>query len=262
MKPHRFSKEKRPHLFAHRGGNQAGAKNENSMAAFKSAVKLGYKFIETDVILTKDGQVICFHGSLNRISKWSSGFELRRKVRRMTYAEVKRSKLLDGEVVPKLEDVLKAFPDTYFSIDTKTVDVVAPLAEIIKKLKAENRVIITSFGLFRTLKANQLINGDEKQASLCLNKLTTSTIRPFSGVFCTVLAYLGIRYLQMPYSRLTKGLVKSAQRRGIRVYAWTVNKEEDIRQTLSTGVDGVMSDESVVLLKVHRSKRYRTHKRT
>ena len=42
--------------FAHRGGNEFAP--ENSFKAFESAVNIGYKYLETDVHLTKDGFLI------------------------------------------------------------------------------------------------------------------------------------------------------------------------------------------------------------
>lgn len=249
MKPHIFNGIDKPHLFAHRGGNQAGAGNENSKSAFTSAVKMGYKFIETDVILTKDGEVVCYHGSLNRLSKRSTGFELRRKVRNMTYGEILKSKLLTDDVVPKLEDILATFPNTFFSIDTKTVDVVEPLVEVLKKTKAENRVIITSFGLIRTIRANKLLRGQDRQASLCLNRSTMRLIWPVWGIVLMLLRSFGVRYLQMPHRSLTKRTIRMAHAQDMYVYGWTVNKEADMRRLLSLKSDGIMSDNTELLLK-------------
>ena len=53
--------------FAHRGGNESAP--ENSFLAFKNAVDIGYKYLETDVHLTKDGYLIAFHdNTLDRVT--------------------------------------------------------------------------------------------------------------------------------------------------------------------------------------------------
>lgn len=254
MQPSQFTSIKKPHLFAHRGGNAAGRDKENSKRAFTSAVRLGYKFLETDVILTKDKQVICYHGAHNWYTRRHSGLALRKKLQRLTYKQIQAKNLLDGEGVPKLEDILTSFPKTLFSIDVKTKEVVIPLVSLLKELKAEDRVIITSFSLFRTLKANKLLRGQEKQASLCLTRFNTKLTRPINRIFLWFVSFFGVSYLQVSYSRITRSLVDLSHKRGIAIYAWTVNEQKDMQRILSYGVDGIMSDEAKLLMSVAKEK--------
>lgn len=89
--------------YAHRGlhDNKTDAP-ENSMAAFKKAVKAGYG-IEMDVQLTKDGIPVVFHDfTLQRVC----GVE--GKIIDYTYEELQQFHLLDSEeTIPKFEDFLK-----------------------------------------------------------------------------------------------------------------------------------------------------------
>jgi glycerophosphoryl diester phosphodiesterase len=250
-----FRSIKRPHLFAHRGGNAAEGAYENTAKAFKSAVKLGYKFIETDVIVTRDNQVVCYHGAHNWYTKRYNGLELRRKMQKLTYRQLKAKKLPDGQEIPRMEDILKAYPEVMFSIDIKTQEAVVPLVRLIKKLGAEDRVIITSFSLYRTLKANQLLRGHDRQASLCLSRASAKIIRPINSLFIRYLRLLGVGYLQVSYTRISRRLVKLAHKNNIYVYAWTVNKPEAMKKMIKLGVDGIMSDESELLLKTVKNKK-------
>lgn len=250
----RFEEIEKPHLFAHRGGNQSGPHLENSKKAFISASKLGYRFLETDVILTRDKQVICYHGAQNWYTRRKSGLEIKRKMQKLTYGEIQKMKLLGNEPVPRLEDVLKALPESFFSIDTKTKEVVVPLVNLIKKLGAEERVVITSFNLLRTLKADLLLRGGtEKQASLCLNRTTTYLVRPLLGTFFSVLKSLGVGYLQVSYGGITRRVLEIAHSRGLYVYAWTVNGEQNIRKMLALDIDGIMSDDTELLMEITKS---------
>lgn len=56
-----------PQIFAHRGAS--GYAPENTLAAFRTAADLGFNWIETDCMLTRDGRVILHHDyTLKRVT--------------------------------------------------------------------------------------------------------------------------------------------------------------------------------------------------
>ena len=60
------SREDKITPIAHRGGNEVAP--ENTIASFKDAYNLGYRWLETDVRLSKDKVLYAFHDeSLNRL---------------------------------------------------------------------------------------------------------------------------------------------------------------------------------------------------
>lgn len=255
MKSSQFKNEKKPHLFAHRGGNAAGDNKENTKRAFTSATHLGYKFLETDVILTRDKQVICYHGAQNWYMKHRSGLEVRSKVQKLTYKQIQDKIVLGSEPVPKMKDILASFPNSLFSIDVKTKEVVVPLASLLKELKVGNRVIVTSFSLRRTLKANRLLRGHKGEAALCISRFSPKLIRPIDVIFLRFMRFLGITYLEVSYTRISKRLMNLSRRHGISIYAWTVNDQENIQKMLSFGADGIMSDETKLLMSTAKTKK-------
>lgn len=100
---HKKDKEKLMHVYyAHRGlhDNSTDAP-ENSMKAFRKAVKAGYG-IELDVQLSKDRVPVVFHDfTLERACKKEG------KVYDYTWDELKTFKLFDSEeTIPRFEDVL------------------------------------------------------------------------------------------------------------------------------------------------------------
>src|SRR3978361_1113581 len=92
---------------AHRGG--AIEHLENSMPAFEACVRLGYRYLETDVRVTADGVLVAFHdGSLERVTDRSGRLE------QLTWAEVSRARIGGRGPLPRPEDPLGGRPDTPF----------------------------------------------------------------------------------------------------------------------------------------------------
>src|SRR5450432_2302420 len=127
-----------PIAFAHRGG--AGDWPENTMPAFAGAVALGYRYVETDVHVTSDGVLLAFHDDhLDRVTDGTGA------ISDLPYAEV-RTTLVDGrEPIPRLDELLDAWPELRINIDAKHDEAVEPLAEVIEKANAIDRVCVASF---------------------------------------------------------------------------------------------------------------------
>ena len=98
----------------------------NSMAAFRRCVELGcVEFIETDVQITKDGEVICLHDNyLSRFTDYNDYASGKGMVADFTLEELGRLRLktTDGKVsdqkIPTLEEVLMEFRGkVWFNLD-------------------------------------------------------------------------------------------------------------------------------------------------
>src|SRR5258708_11781114 len=132
----------RPIPFAHRGGAPHFA--ENSWRAFQHAVKLGYAYLETDAHATSDGVLVAFHDkTLDRVTDRTGA------IARLTASEVAAARIGGTEPIPLLEDLLGAWPDVRFNIDVKDAPAARPLAELIRRAAAWDRVCITSFSAAR-----------------------------------------------------------------------------------------------------------------
>jgi len=247
-----------PHLIAHRGGNILGMAKQNTLAAFQSAADIGYRYIETDVLLTKDNKVIIYHGSRNRRQQHKTSQYKRKTIQGMTYSQIKRTIKPGGEEVPLLSDALAAFPKMLFNIDAKTKEVVKPLAQTIKQAKATDRVCIASFGYKRTLGVAELLGGQQR---VC------TSIGPggFSAYYLhtrlrqklleSKIDSMGVGCLQLPHRFVSSRLIEVAHRRQKMVHAWTVNTQRTMFRMLEVGVDGIVTDEAQLLKDVvKRSK--------
>ena len=139
-------------IMAHRGNfNNGYDLAPNSMAAFRKCVELGcVDFIETDVQITKDGQVICLHDNyLKRFTDYSSYAGDEGYVINFTREELRKFRLkttdgkVTGEQIPTLEEVLTELRGkVWFNLDkcgSDDVDI-AKVYEVVKRCGCLDRV--------------------------------------------------------------------------------------------------------------------------
>jgi glycerophosphoryl diester phosphodiesterase len=222
----------RPLAFAHRGGSAHSP--ENSWRAFEHAVGLGYAYLETDVQATADGVLVAFHDkTLDRVTGQPG------RIAEMAYRDVAAARI-DG-TEPQLEDLLGAWPGVRFNIDVKDAPAVRPLAEVLRRTAAWDRVCITSFSAWR-LRATQRTLG--RPVCMATSPVGVAAVR-FGGRVSAA-----FQCAQVPVSIATPRFVRRAHERGLQVHAWTVNDRELMAALLDLGVDGIMTDETVMLREV------------
>ena len=238
----------KPFLIAHRGGNLG--EYENSMDNFRQAYLLGYRFLETDVILTADGQVMSYHGAQNSYMQRKTGLKKRSQLQKLTYEEI--CNLLSDKLArpPLLEELLKEFPDCFFSVDAKTWEVTHELANVIKRCKAENRVSVTSFNLRRSNKVAKLLGEEYELKSLGLFRVGAFFFMAFPRLLISLIAKSDIKFLHVPYGCVTTALIRAAKNKSISILAWSVNDEAEIRRLTEIKVDGIISDDIKLLQKI------------
>jgi len=232
-----------PVAVAHRGGDAAGFAKRNTMVAFESARKLGFKYIETDVTLTKDGQVIISHGSQTAIEAYFRGTFSYRKLRSLSYEDIRRKLKVDGEPIPLLIDVLKAFPNTKFFIDPKSDDVVEPLAKVLIEQNAVHRVFIDSFKYHRLMDIQKLLGG-KQELGLTIGR-HFSLVKKLYRLRMGRLAHLEV--ISVNYWFATRRRLKLIHSQDLKACVWTLNSRKNIKRAINNGADIIISDRTVVL---------------
>ena len=159
-----------PLAFAHRGG--AAHAPENSWRAFEHAVGLGYGYLETDVQATSDGVLIAFHDrTLDRITGQPG------RVCRLTLKQIAGARIGGTEPIPVLEDVLGVWPDVRFNIDVKDAPAIAPLARVLRRTNAWDRVCVVSFSASRLRATRRAL---DRPVCMAASPLGTAMVR-FGG---------------------------------------------------------------------------------
>jgi glycerophosphoryl diester phosphodiesterase len=236
-----------PIPFAHRGG--ASEAPENTWAAFEHARSLGYRYLETDVRATADGVVVAIHDAvLDRVAGRPG------RVASLTWREMASARIAGTEPVPRLDELLAAWPEARWNIDAKDERVVRPLAEVLRRANALERVCVTSFFDHRVTALRSEL-GPAVCASLgtaMVARLRLASILPWARLD-GALAPFGAA--QVPRSWRGLPLVdarflEAAHRAGLQVHVWTIDEPPAMQRLLDLGVDGIMTDRPTVLKRV------------
>ena len=243
----------RPILAAHRGGG--GVFPENTLEAFLgSAQRFGCRFMELDVRATRDGVPVVIHDETVERSTNGTG-----PVHGLTLAELQSLAVrrnppaadspdiavpAEAPRVPALEEVLRALPQCWFSIDVKQGEPPCEAAVV---------AVIRRCGMVRRC----LVGSSDHALHLRLRKLEPALPSFFSRrslVLFTCFVWLGLgRWYRPPHHTLqiperyrgmrlvTPRLLRNARTLGLPVLVWTIDDAADMRRLLDMGVDGIIT---------------------
>ena len=239
---------------AHRGGafHPEIEGLENTLAAFRHAVELGYRYLETDVHVTSDGVLLAFHDAvLDRVTDRVGS------IAETPYAEVQRALVSGSERVPTLAELFEAFPTARFNIDVKSAGAVPVLADFVAERAAWDRVLVGSFSV-RRLRAFRRATGGRVATSAHPWEVAAYRLSPTAGI-ARVLTRGGPAALQVPHRRgplrvVTPGLVRRAHANGLHVHVWTVDDPDEMNVLLDRGVDGIITDRTDILRDLLRAR--------
>jgi glycerophosphoryl diester phosphodiesterase len=229
--------------FAHRGGAtyEPNLYRENSMHAFKQAVALGYRYLETDVHATRDGVLLAFHDRvLDRVTDHTGA------IADLTYAQVSEARIHGIDPIPRLSELLAEFPDARFNVDAKSPAAVALLASTIEEYEAYERVCVSSFGIRRLYELRSRLGWRVPSAASALG-VAANRFAPW----LTWALNTSAPVLQIPVSLPVQGrrltvftpaLVDAVHRAGKKVHIWTVDDSEIMERLIDAGVDGIFTD--------------------
>lgn len=244
-----------PIALAHRGGTLYGPNQgiENSLTAFRNAIELGYRYLETDVHATVDGEVVAFHDSLlDRVTDGTG------EISTLEYAELSEARIGGTEPIPTLAELLEALPEARFNIDIKADNALEPTLAVLREHDALDRVLIASFSDRRIKRVRQLL-GPQVATSAGQNETTIERLLPRAPRrILTPAPALQVPARHRIRGRLmhipTRAFVEGAHRLGKHVHVWFHDWDdetpEELHRLLDLGVDGIVSDRIDVLADV------------
>lgn len=236
-----------PLVLGHRGASHDAP--QNTLAAFALARQMGADGVELDTSLTRDGIPIVMHDlDLDKTTN-SSG-----PILSLDLAEVKKldagskfSPKFKGEQVPTLDEVFETLGSEMFvNVELKSISYRAnglePAAlDVIRRHKAEKRVIISSFNPF-ALRRFRAIAPDIPIGYLY------SQDEPFYLRYGWLMIGLKHEARHPQHEMIDAGYMAWAKRRGYLVNTWTVDDPERIKALRDLGVNAIISNRPDVAL--------------
>lgn len=252
-KPFPLARTKRPVLLAHRGAAEDGVP-ENSRAAFDAAFSSGKADgLETDVHATADGYPVLSHDKVWYAT--DGNFE----IADMTWEQLSRHRLSNGEKPLGFEEFLDRYPGIYLNIDAKSDAVVPAIVATLRNRTDLGRLGLGSFSTRRVWQLSQAL-GDEPGYLIGATDILRLVVLVAGGV--TPGRWLTPRLVRdyncaaaVPVSQygipiVTRRFVAAAHRLGCPVYVWTINDPVEFLRLHHLGIDGVYTDNVFTLSRV------------
>lgn len=227
----------RTQITAHRGYSAVAP--ENTIYAFEEAVGIGADYIELDVQLTADGQLVVFHD--NTIDRTTDG---KGELSKYTYEELQefsagswfsKDGMFDDAKIVLFSDVLECVGnDILLNIEIKNhgdiVRTAEKTVEVIEEYGIERSCYVTSFS-YKALKTVKKLNPKIK-TGLIANIATSTSFSQLKYIDAVSLNYIFIN----------QSVVNMAHQNGKRVFVWTVDNRSDIQHMIAMGVDNIITN--------------------
>jgi len=234
-----------PLLAAHRGGALLWA--ENSLLAFRSALALGADFLELDVHLTRDGEVVVIHDATLDRTTTGTG-----PVRDRTLAELGALRLKDRggavleERIPTLDQAvaLAAAGKRQMLLEIKTDERGRRYPEIEEKVFAVlDRHRFTPFTVVMAFEGDTWRRVRKLRPDARVAALYSARMLPAGAAAeLEALRQAGVVFVGLEQALVTAEVAKQARLAGLTLGVWTVNERDAIARFIDQGVGVVITD--------------------
>ena len=246
-----FNELPSPIIICHRGAKSYAP--ENTLAAFKAALELGADGFELDTQLTSDGHVVVFHDpTVDRITNGHG------QLSKLPLAELREldagssfSNEFRGEKIPTLDEVFETVGKrAIINVELKNFstpfdNLAEKVCEVVRCHEMQKNIIFSSFLPWNLKKAARIL--PEVPRGLI-------TIKGRWGVWGRSFGFnFGDYDALHPYlGDVTAQQVQRVHKLKRKINVWVVNKEDDLQRLFNWGVDGILTDDPQLALRITR----------
>ncbi|NMP02599.1 glycerophosphodiester phosphodiesterase [Pseudoalteromonas arctica] len=217
-------------VFAHRGAS--GDFPENTKSAILEALKVGVDGIEVDIQSSIDDYMLIHDSWLDRTTSGKG------RVSNFTAHELSKLDAGNGEKIPTLQQLFdwnnnKSLLNIELKHTFELERFVAQLEENIEANKiSKANILVSSFD------HHQLQWLKSKLPWLKIGALTSSIPINYAKFASDLKAYS----VHADKTFINKAFADDAKKRGLKIYAYTVDREQDIALMLEYGIDGIFTN--------------------
>lgn len=244
-------------IYGHRGLPSKAP--ENTLASYKQAASIpGLKWIELDVAITKDEQLVMIHDDfLDRTTDMTG------EVTQLKYMDMKNASAgswfgteFEAEGLPTFDEVIEIANETQMNLNIELKGVTGPngvalsesmvqqVADKLKKLDKNLKVLISSFNVYLVKLAETYMPSYQRAVIF--------KAAAFQGDWRTILDFCGSKIVNIEDAKLSQARVKMIKHAGYTLNVWTVNKPSRANQLANWGVDGIFTDRAHEMIHLER----------
>lgn len=213
-------------IVAHRGASYF--EPENTLRSIKSAIGMNADYVEVDVRMSKDKELIIMHDA--DISRTTNGTGL---VKDKTLLELKEYDAGNGEKIPTLDEVLETVKNKIKLV----VEIKEPGTEekIVEKITA-NRLKDTIITSFYHKAVKNVMNSDLNAGIIFVGQPVN--VGQMASAANANIIFPSYRYMD-------EELVKDAKEYGLSVYPWAIDDPEVFEKFVRMNVDGIVTNKLI-----------------
>lgn len=224
-------------IWGHRG---AGFRDvENSMSSFKKAVDMGVEGIKSEAQLTKDGDVV-LHFLPFIVLKNNKNF-----IKDISISNIKQVKLENGESIPTLSEVFKAFGEKIrYNFDIFRVETGLKIIEMAEQYNLIDNVEITK-PVGHTKSAESLFKPLRKRSrdiTLVCSLYSDMQISENNYRHLDLMKELDVQVINLAHHRFNLEVFNQVKKAGFKFYLWSVLFKYFMRKYLNLDYKGYKVD--------------------
>jgi len=220
----------------HRGASKIAP--ENTLKAFKEAIRLKADAVEFDAQETVEGEIVIIHDYDTLRTAGTEGI-----VKQMTLKELKKLNFGNGEQIPTLLELIQlAKGKISLNCEIKVEGIAKKIIHIFQDADILDSTIVSSF-LHEELSKIQKIEPQLKLATLVPTEAGKFSDWNYKKKLIDLTSENNYYAINPLYKLADKQFIEYAHEKNIKVFPWTVDSGIAMKKLINMGTDGIITND-------------------